>query len=145
MDSCSFPESGNGDDEFISQTGQFIPVQLCQPHNGALTFAGELHFDNAFVVGVGAPLDQSERFATRDQRDHAMVFGLQTLSQFADRGMVASGESGNLQQQQILCHGDAVTVADIFAEAKETPQLVAEFGQLFEVCLGQCAGFDGRA
>src|SRR5476649_1686547 len=90
-------------------------------------------------------LDQTQRFASRDERNYSVVMCLQPLSQFSNGCPIAVRVALDMQQQQILQWSNAFVLSGLLGESLEPPHLITKLGQLFKVFFSQCAkGFFHR-
>jgi hypothetical protein len=94
--------------EHTAEQLDLLAVVQCDRCREALAFGGQVHLDRAPILATRTALDQSEFLATRNQRHHTMLVGLQALGELADAGPFASGIALDLEQQQVLEVGDAV-------------------------------------
>lgn len=88
-----------GHAENIAQGVQFGMVQFRQLGQAAFAGRQQVDVDLAAVDLAVAAFDQSELFATRDQRNDAVMLGLQALGKLADAGPVTAGSAFYMQQQ----------------------------------------------
>ncbi|MNN61670.1 hypothetical protein D3C81_1769160 [compost metagenome] len=119
-------------------------MQHCKPVQAALALGQQVHLHHAPVLGIEAALDQSGRFAAVDQCHHTVLLGLQAFGQLADRGPVLVGAAADMQQQQVLLHGQPLLARRILGKPQEAPQLVAEVRERLEVRLGERRRVAGR-
>ena len=90
-------------------------------------------FDPSPVFGGTTAFDETQLLATRDQRDYAVLLGLQALGKLTDGCPVATGVALDMQQQQILQRRHPILACHLLAEADKLPYLVAKIRQCFEV------------
>ena len=127
----------SGHPEYPLQPQQLVTMLDCEQGQQTLACRGEMHLDFPPVIASDLTLHQSQLLATRNQRDRAMMMGLQALRQFAHGGPLAIRKPAYMQQQLVLEMGNAVLVRRFLAKAQETTQLVAEIGECLEILFAQ--------
>ncbi len=78
-----------------------MQLQRRQPFEHLFAARFEMHAYLTPVVGTRRASHETERFAVRDERHHAVMMRLQTLREFADRRPFAFGITLDMQQKQI--------------------------------------------
>lgn len=127
--------SGHPEDPLQPQ--QLVTMLGCERIQQTLACRCQMHLDFPPVVASDLTLHQSQFLAARDQRDRAVMMGLQALRQFAHGSPFAIRKPAYMQQQLILEMGDAVLVRRFLAKAQETTELVAEIGECLEILFAQ--------
>lgn len=117
-----------------------VPVQTCHLVDQSNAFRKQADFDPPSVLrGTGA-LDKAEFFATRDQRNDAVMLCLKTLRQFSDRRPVPARVTFDLKQQLILLRLNSVLAGQLFAEPDEFAELITKIRERLKIAFTQRAG-----
>jgi len=88
--------------EASAQGQQRSPVQACELGEQLFTVFQQVNFDPSAIFGGATAFNETHHFATRNQRNHAMLLRLQALREFPDGCPIATGITLDMQQQQIL-------------------------------------------
>ena len=91
----------------------------------------------AMVTGVGGAANVFFPGEAVGEADGAMVLDLEALGEFADGDVAAAGEAFDGEEGLVLLGGKAGGMGGRFAEVKEFPQGIAEFGQALVMGAGQ--------
>jgi hypothetical protein len=126
-------ESVQDDCEFV----QPVQVRRGQLLQYAVTCLGQADADNAAIVGIRCPLNQSGGLGAVDELYGAVRPQEQVASQIADRGRPVAQVSLDCHQQLMLNVGQACGLCLFFAPVLKAPQGDAELQQPLEVLLGQ--------
>lgn len=95
----------------------------------------QLHLYPPPVAAADAAPDETRRLASRNERHHSVMLGLQAFGQFSDGCPFAPGKSLDLEQQQVLQRGYSLPAGHLFAEAEIATQLIAKLSKRFKICL----------
>src|SRR5690554_1745481 len=106
---------------------QFVAVQTGQLGDQLVPFGRQMDFNVTRIITPGSTFNQSQLFATGNQRNHTVMMRLKTLSQLANIGPLSSGKPLDLKQHLILQAGNSILTRKHFGKAQETPELIAEF------------------
>ena len=93
------------------------------------------HFHPPPVESADATRDPRGGLAARDQRDHAVMLGLQPLGELADRRKAPPREALDLQEQLVLQWRHAMRSRELLARPEEPAQAIAERGERFDLRL----------
>lgn len=112
-----------------AETQDFVAVEPGEATDCAITFAGQMDLHLAAVRAPLAALDKTQCRATRHQSDDAVVVCLQPFCQLADRGPLLARGTLDVEHQQVLEIGNALTSRQLLTPAEESPDLIAELRQ----------------
>jgi hypothetical protein len=110
-------------------------MQPCKVVQTLIASGRQLHFDAPFVAPTRDAGNSARRFAPRDGRYDAMMFGLQTLGELSHGRPCAIRKASDLQHERVLEKRHAIAMDHFLAESQETTQLIAEGSERLEIGL----------
>ena len=81
---------------------EFVSMQVREMVQALLACGRQVHFDAALVVSTRVALHQAGRLASRNQRHHAVMLGLQALGKLGHACPITAGKTFDLQHQLVL-------------------------------------------
>lgn len=123
--------------ENVIQCVQLRPMQAGEAAQFRLAIRRHADPYQAPVVGVVGTANQASFFAPLHQCQGTMRQYLQPLCELAHGSGVASGQSLQVKQQQVLLRRQVFPFNGQFTETQEAAKLIAKFRQCFKVGLGQ--------
>ena len=118
------------------EMSEFVEVLGGEPREPLGAFARERESDDAVVIGVGAPRDQSCRLGSINELDRAVVAQQKLVRDIPDRGAVGAAVPADREQQLVLGGRQPGVLGLLLAPVQEASQTGAQLEQVGVVRVG---------